>query len=64
MLLRKDSPQDQNRLALKFFEWCLRKGQAQALALDYVPLPDDVIRQIEAHWVNTLGGTWKPTGAD
>ena len=59
MLLRKDSPADQNHLVLKFLDWALKKGQAQAKALDYVPLPDDVIKQIEAHWHNELGDAWK-----
>ena len=59
MLLRKDSPADQNHLALKFLDWALKKGQAQSKALDYVPLPDDVIKQIEAHWTKELGGAWK-----
>jgi len=59
MLLRKDSPADQNHLALKFLDWALKKGQAQAKALDYVPLPDDVIKQIEQHWHNELGDAWK-----
>ena len=57
MLLRKDSPADQNQSALKFLDWALKKGQAQAKALDYVPLPDDVIKQIEAHWAKELA--WK-----
>ncbi len=57
MLLRKDSPADQNQLALKFLDWCLKHGQAQAKALDYVPLPDGVIKQIEAHWAKELN--WK-----
>ncbi|MBS0247550.1 MAG: phosphate ABC transporter substrate-binding protein PstS [Proteobacteria bacterium] len=57
MLLRKDSPADQNQEALKFLDWALKKGQAQAKALDYVPLPDDVIKQIEAHWAKELA--WK-----
>ena len=40
MLLRKDSAPDQNNLVLKFLDWALKKGQAQAKAkeLDYVPL--------------------------
>ena len=59
MLLRKDSPAGQNHLVLTFLDWCLKKGQAQAKALDYVPLPDDVIKQIEAHWAKELGNAWK-----
>jgi len=59
MLLRKDSPADQNHLALKFLDWALKKGQAQAKALDYVPLPDDVIKQIEEHWTKEIPDAWK-----
>jgi phosphate transport system substrate-binding protein len=62
MLLRKDSPADQNHLALTFLDWALKKGQAQAKALDYVPLPDDVIRLVEAHWAKELPEAWKTDG--
>jgi len=59
MLLRKDSPPDQNHLALKFLDWALKKGQDQAKALDYVPLPDAVVKQIEAHWAKEIPDAWK-----
>ena len=59
MLLRKDSPPDQNRLALKFLDWALKDGQAQAKALDYVPLPDPVVKQIEAAWAKEIPDAWK-----
>ncbi len=59
MLLRKDSPPDQNHLALKFLDWALKKGQDQAKALDYVPLPDDVVKQIEQHWSKEIPDAWK-----
>ena len=56
MLLRKDTAPEQNRLALKFLDWALHKGQAQARALDYVPLPEGVVKQIEASWARDLKG--------
>jgi phosphate transport system substrate-binding protein len=59
MLLRKDRAADENHRALAFLDWALRKGQEQARALNYVPLPDDVVRQIEAHWAHELGEAWK-----
>jgi phosphate transport system substrate-binding protein len=59
MLLRKDSPADQNHLALKFLDWALKKGQAQAMALDYVPLPENVVKQIEAAWTKEIPDAWK-----
>ncbi len=62
MLLRKDSPADQNHLALTFLDWALKSGQAQAKALQYVPLPDDVVKQIEAHWTQELPNAWKVAG--
>jgi phosphate transport system substrate-binding protein len=54
MLLRKDTEAAQNATALKFLDWCLRSGQKQAEALDYVPLPESVIKQIEASWTAEL----------
>ena len=68
MLLRRDTAPDQNQLALKFFDWCLKKGQDQAKALDYVPLSDTIIRQIEEHWADELKGAdgnpiWKVVAA-
>jgi phosphate transport system substrate-binding protein len=59
MLLRKDSPPDQNHEALKFLHWALTKGQDQAKALDYVPLPDSVVKQIEDTWAKQIPDAWK-----
>jgi phosphate transport system substrate-binding protein len=59
MLLRKDSPPDQNHLALKFLDWALKKGQDQAKALDYVPMPDAVVLQIEQAWAKEIPDAWK-----
>jgi len=35
-------------------DWALRHGQDQATALDYVPIPDNVVSQIEASWAKDL----------
>jgi len=35
---------------LKFFEWAFRNGQGMADELDYVPMPDAVVKQIQAAW--------------
>lgn len=40
----------QSKAALEFFRWALEKGQPQAQSLDYVPLPDALVKQIEAYW--------------
>ena len=36
--------------ARDFFRWSLENGQPQAAALDYVPLPPSLVRQIENYW--------------
>jgi phosphate transport system substrate-binding protein len=59
MLLRKDSPADQNNLILKFLYWALTKGQDEAKALDYVPLPDPVVKQITDAWKKQIPEAWK-----
>ncbi|MGZ3249901.1 MAG: phosphate ABC transporter substrate-binding protein PstS [Croceibacterium sp.] len=35
--------------ATKFFRWALEKGQKQATALDYVPLPATLVKRIEGY---------------
>jgi len=41
--------------ARKFFNWSLTKGQKQALALDYVPLPATLVKLIQTY----IGGNIK-----
>ena len=56
MLMRSDYTAEQNEPVLKFLDWCLKNGQAQASALDYVPLPTSVVSQIEASWTQSFKG--------
>ena len=67
MLMRKDAPAADNEAVLKFLDWALRHGQDQAKALDYVPMPDSVVTQIEQSWANDLKASdgsplWKMAG--
>jgi phosphate transport system substrate-binding protein len=41
--------------ALKFFKWGFEKGDQQALSLDYVPLPENAVKAIEASWKDIQG---------
>ena len=41
--------------AIKFFQWGLEKGDQLALSLDYVPLPENAVKAIEAGWKNIQG---------
>ena len=36
--------------AIDFFKWALENGQNQAEALNYVPLPESLVKQIEQYW--------------
>lgn len=40
--------------ALRFFRWALEQGQADAKSSDYVPLPESLVKQIEAYWVQNV----------
>ena len=54
MLLRSDYPAEKNKAIVQFLSYALREGAADAEALDYVPFPDAVVKQIEASWGQTL----------
>ena len=56
MLMHKQ-PKDAKRNAdtLAFFKWAFENGQAQANELHYVPLPAELVTQIEAYWQQNLG---------
>jgi len=46
--------------ALKFFRWALNNGQKLATELDYVPMPANVVKQIEASWRDIRDASGKP----
>ncbi|HET7127032.1 MAG TPA: phosphate ABC transporter substrate-binding protein PstS [Lysobacter sp.] len=40
----------QAQAALDFFKWSFENGQSQAATLDYVPLPKELVQQVEQYW--------------
>jgi len=38
------------REVLKFFDWAYKEGDKLALDLDYIPMPDDVVKLVHAEW--------------
>jgi phosphate transport system substrate-binding protein len=40
--------------ALKFFAWAYAKGGKMADELDYVPMPKNVIEQVEKAWASDI----------
>ncbi|HMN81161.1 MAG TPA: phosphate ABC transporter substrate-binding protein PstS [Burkholderiaceae bacterium] len=61
-ILMHTSPADPKRATevLNFFSWSLKNGQKLATELDYVPMPEPVVRQIEAMWKSDIKGPAGP----
>ncbi len=55
-ILMQRNPKDVGRSkeALAFFRWAYANGDAQAKSLDYVPLPDALVEQVQAYWAKEL----------
>ena len=51
-MLMPKQPKDpaRSQAALDFFKWAFERGQAQASELHYVPLPPELVTQVEAYW--------------
>jgi phosphate transport system substrate-binding protein len=54
LMYKKPKDAARARNAREFFRWAYANGDAQAKALDYVPLPDALVRQIEAYWATDM----------
>jgi phosphate transport system substrate-binding protein len=57
------SPKDPEATAeaLKFFAWSYANGDKMAEALDYVPMPSNVVKDIEQYWTKEIkDGSGKP----
>ena len=46
---KQDKPQNAVEV-LKFFDWALKNGQKMAAELDYVPMPEGVVKVIADAW--------------
>src|SRR5450830_236428 len=55
ILLQKSQDKPENgKEVLKFFNWAYANGGLMAKGLDYVPMPADVVKLIQAHWKANL----------
>ena len=54
---KQDKPANAT-IALKFFDWAYESGDKMALDLDYVPMPDSVVKLVKAEWkkIQDAGG--------
>lgn len=59
MHTKQDKPQ-QAAASLKFFDWAYKNGDAVALELDYVPMPDSVKAAIRKEWARITDASGAP----
>ena len=55
MYLKQDKP-DSAKAVLSFFDWSYHNGQKMADELDYVPMPDNVVKLVEETWKTKMTG--------
>jgi len=46
ILIRKDTPADMRKELVKYFNWCFTTGAGSARQLNYVPIPESVVKLI------------------
>jgi phosphate transport system substrate-binding protein len=58
-ILIPKSPEKPQQVAevLRFFNWAFANGDKLALELDYVPLPDALVKQIQSAWATNIKDT-------
>jgi phosphate transport system substrate-binding protein len=54
LMYKKQMHPDRALEVLKFFSWSYKNGDNLAMKLDYVPMPDSVVKQIEASWASEI----------
>jgi phosphate transport system substrate-binding protein len=57
---RRPKDQTDSIEALKFFDWAYANGDQMAAELDYIPMPDAVVKLIHEYWKESIKGS---TGA-
>jgi phosphate transport system substrate-binding protein len=61
ILLHKEPPKPEAAKAvLTFFSWAYKNGDAMARKLDYVPMPANVVKQMESMWRREIKAGGKP----
>jgi len=61
ILMHKKQDKPENAaIALKFFEWAYDGGDQLALDLDYIPMPDNVVKLVKSEWKKIQDANGKP----
>jgi phosphate transport system substrate-binding protein len=56
LLYKQQQMPDVARAVLKFFDWSYHHGDEMAQKLDYVPMPDSVVKLVERKWNQEIKG--------
>jgi phosphate transport system substrate-binding protein len=60
LMHKQQSKPEVAREALNFFDWAYRNGGPMADQLDYVPMPDSVVKMVAQSWQQIKGPDGKP----
>jgi phosphate transport system substrate-binding protein len=60
LMHKQQSKPEVAREALNFFDWAYHNGDKMAEQLDYVPMPDSVVKLVEQAWQQIKGPDGKP----
>jgi phosphate transport system substrate-binding protein len=60
MAYKEYADADKGKGILKFFDWAYKHGADMAKNLHYVPLPENVIKLVEAEWAKEIKSGGKP----
>lgn len=54
LMYKQQADAAKGKEVVKFFDWAFANGDKAAVELDYVPLPDTVVKQVQAAWKQNL----------
>jgi phosphate transport system substrate-binding protein len=54
LVYKKQEKPEVAQAVLKFFDWSYHHGDKMALELDYIPMPDSVVKLVEQTWKNDI----------
>jgi phosphate transport system substrate-binding protein len=60
LMHKQQSKPEVAREAINFFDWSYRNGGPMAEQLDYVPMPESVVKMVEQAWQQIKGPDGKP----
>jgi len=56
LLHKQQANTDMAKAVLNYFSWAYQNGDKMAESLDYIPMPDSVVKLVEASWAENVHG--------